>query len=63
MSPISPIPSPPIPKEDGYLAHLRLEKRLSPETVNAYQSDLRLFFREAAGGLTEVPLRIKPPDR
>jgi integrase/recombinase XerD len=49
MSPASPIPSPPIPEEDGYLAHLRLEKRLSPETVAAYQSDLRLFFRQAAG--------------
>lgn len=49
MSPASPIPSPPVPEEDGYLAHLRLEKRLSPETVAAYQSDLRLFFRQAAG--------------
>lgn len=35
--------------EEGYLAHLRLEKRLSPETVNAYLSDLRLFFRQTSG--------------
>ncbi len=56
MSPASPIPSPPIPKEDGYLAHLRLEKRLSPETVSAYLSDLRLFFRQAAGR-PEAPAR------
>lgn len=39
----------PIPSEDAYLAFLRLEKRLSPETVSAYLSDLRLFFRHAAG--------------
>ncbi|MDB5106177.1 MAG: xerD [Fibrobacteres bacterium] len=50
MLPISPTPPPPIPVEDGYLAHLRLEKRLSPETVSAYLSDLRLFFRQAAAG-------------
>jgi integrase/recombinase XerD len=49
MSPASPIPSPVIPEEEGYLAHLRLEKRLSPESVAAYLSDLRLFFRQAAG--------------
>ena len=48
MSPASPVPSPVIPEEDGYLAHLRLEKRLSPESVAAYLSDLRLFFRQAA---------------
>lgn len=47
-----PLPDsvPPVPEEDAYLAHLRLEKRLSPETVSAYLSDLRLFFRHAAGG-------------
>jgi integrase/recombinase XerD len=56
MSPASPIPSPAIPQEDGYLAHLRLEKRLSPETVAAYHSDLRLFFRQAAGE-AEAPAR------
>lgn len=49
MSPASPIPSPVIPEEEAYLAHLRLEKRLSPESVAAYLSDLRLFFRQAAG--------------
>ncbi len=47
MPPHSPIPDPAIPMEDGYLAHLRLEKRLSQETVSAYLSDLRLFFRQA----------------
>lgn len=46
---------PPIPEEEGYLAHLRLEKRLSPETVSAYLSDLRLFFRQAA-----APAKGKP---
>jgi integrase/recombinase XerD len=56
MSPASPIPSPAIPKEEGYLAHLRLEKRLSPETVAAYLSDLRLFFRQASGR-QEAPAR------
>jgi integrase/recombinase XerD len=56
MSPASPIPSPPIPEEERYLAHLRLEKRLSPETVAAYLSDLRLYFRQAAG-VTEPPAR------
>jgi integrase/recombinase XerD len=45
----SPSPDPSIPLEDAYLAHLRLEKRLSPETVSAYLSDLRLFLRQAAG--------------
>ena len=49
MPSTSPIPSPAIPLEDAYLAHLRLEKRLSPETLSAYLSDLRLFFRQAAG--------------
>ena len=49
MMTTSPIPNPPIPLEEGYLAHLRLEKRLSPETLTAYLSDLRLFFRQAAG--------------
>lgn len=48
MNPEASLTSPPIPEEDGYLAHLRLEKRLSPESVAAYQSDLRLFFRQAA---------------
>ena len=43
----SPAPSPSIPEEEGYLVHLRLEKRLSPESVSAYLSDLRLFFRHA----------------
>jgi integrase/recombinase XerD len=46
---ITPGPAPAIPLEDAYLAHLRLEKRLSPETLSAYLSDLRLFFRQAAG--------------
>jgi len=55
MSPAPSLPSPPIPEEDGYLAHLRLEKRLSPETVAAYQSDLRLFFRQAAGEASPPP--------
>lgn len=49
MTQASPIPAPSFPREEGYLAHLRLEKRLSPETVSAYLSDLRLFFRQAAG--------------
>ncbi len=49
MPPSTPIPNPTIPLEDAYLAHLRLEKRLSPETLSAYLSDLRLFFRQAAG--------------
>jgi integrase/recombinase XerD len=48
MPPQAIIAQPAIPMEDGYLAHLRLEKRLSPETVSAYLSDLRLFFRQAA---------------
>lgn len=48
MASISLISAPPIPEEEGYLAHLRLEKRLSPETVSAYLSDLRLFFRQSA---------------
>ncbi|HKP96855.1 MAG TPA: tyrosine-type recombinase/integrase [Fibrobacteria bacterium] len=56
MTQASPIPVPCIPEEEGYLAHLRLEKRLSPETVSAYLSDLRLFFRQAAG-----PVRRNPP--
>src|SRR5690606_18028750 len=42
-------PTVPIPLEDAYLAHLRLEKRLSPESVSAYLSDLRLFFRHVSG--------------
>jgi integrase/recombinase XerD len=37
-----------IPAEEAFLAFIRLEKRLSPETVAAYLSDLRLFFRHAA---------------
>jgi integrase/recombinase XerD len=47
MKPSLPHSLPTIPREDGYLAHLRLEKRLSPETVSAYLSDLRLYFRHA----------------
>lgn len=34
-----------IPLEEAYLAYLRLEKRLSPESVSAYLSDLNLLFR------------------
>jgi integrase/recombinase XerD len=37
-----------IPREQAYTAYLALERRLSPETVSAYLSDLRLFFRQAA---------------
>jgi integrase/recombinase XerD len=48
MPTVAPIAQPDIPMEDRYLAHLRLEKRLSQETVSAYLSDLRLFFRQAA---------------
>lgn len=43
-------PEIPIPLEDAYLAHLQLEKRLSPETVSAYLSDLRLLFRHLTQG-------------
>ncbi len=39
--------NPIIPHEEGYLAHLQLERRLSPETVSAYRSDLNLFVRHA----------------
>lgn len=64
MSPLSQVPAAPIPEEDAYLAHLRLEKRLSPESVAAYLSDLRLFFRQsgeagpegAAAGLEALAL-------
>ena len=42
-----PPPIPAIPLLEAYLAHLQLERRLSPETVSAYQSDLNLFFRHA----------------
>ena len=44
----------PIPQEEAYLAFLRLERRLGEETLAAYPSDLRLFFRHAtrAGGET-----------
>jgi integrase/recombinase XerD len=45
----APLPDP-IPWEDAYLAHLRLEKRLSPESVAAYHSDLRLLFRHLTQG-------------
>ena len=38
-----------IPHEEAYLAYLRLEKRVSPETLSAYQSDLRLLFRHLSG--------------
>lgn len=44
-----PLPDPVIPDEEAYVAYLRLEKRLSPESVSAYLSDLRLFFRDAEG--------------
>lgn len=47
--PLSSDSIPPVPEEEAYLAHLRMEKRLSPETVSAYLSDLRLFFRHASG--------------
>lgn len=49
--------SPAIPREEGYLAYLRLEKRLSPETVSAYLSDLRLLFRHLSekSGAGPVP--------
>jgi len=40
----------PIPLEDAYLAFLKLEKRLSPESVAAYHSDLRLVFRHLQTG-------------
>lgn len=41
----SPISTPIIPQAEAYFAHLQLEKRLSPETVSAYRSDLNLFLR------------------
>lgn len=44
-----------IPREDAYLAFLRLEKRLSPESVSAYQSDLRLLFRHLAQDAEKTP--------
>lgn len=40
----------PIPLEEAYLAHLQLERRLSPETVAAYLSDLHLLFRYLTRG-------------
>jgi integrase/recombinase XerD len=54
-----PTQTPSIPEEEGYLAHLRLEKRLSPETIAAYLSDLRLFFKHAAG----APAPARPGSR
>jgi integrase/recombinase XerD len=53
-----PIPNPVIPDEEAYTAYLRLEKRLSPESVAAYLSDLRLYFRsmDAGSGLEELTL-------
>lgn len=45
----------PVPREEAYLAHLRLEKRLSPETVSAYLSDLRLLFRHLTRGGADEP--------
>lgn len=39
-----------IPLEEAYLAYLRLEKRVSPETTSAYLSDLRLLFRHLSRG-------------
>lgn len=56
MIPDSTSPDTAIPQEEGYTAYLRLEKRLSPESVAAYLSDLRLFFRQAAG-TAEAPAR------
>src|SRR3990172_3302951 len=38
-----------IPHEDGYRAHLLLEKRLSANTVSAYLGDLRFCLRQLEG--------------
>lgn len=38
-------PTPPLLSE--FEAHLQLERRLSPETISAYLSDLHLYFRTA----------------
>ncbi len=54
-----------IPAADAYRAHLLLEKRLSPNTVEAYLSDLRLCLRQLPGleavrpaaGLTRVNIQ------
>ena len=43
-----PKPKMVIPYEDQYGIHLQLERRLSPETVASYLSDLNLFFRYIA---------------
>lgn len=50
-----PIPVPAFPLEEVYLAHLQLERRLSPETVAAYQSDLKLFFRHVMVNAGQQP--------
>jgi integrase/recombinase XerD len=50
-----PIPEPIIPLEEAYLAHLQLERRLSPETVSAYRSDLGLYFRHAMAKVDAEP--------
>ena len=55
---IPPAAPAPLPKEDAYLAFLRLEKRLSPETVSAYLSDLRLFFRSTEAGAEALTMPI-----
>jgi integrase/recombinase XerD len=55
MQTAPPTPPPVIPDEEAYLAYLRLEKRLSPESVAAYLSDLRLFFRSASGNASGPP--------
>jgi integrase/recombinase XerD len=43
------------PFEEAYLTHLQLERRLSPETVAAYQSDLKLFFKHIQKENEHVP--------
>ncbi len=43
----------PIPMEEAYLTHLQLEKRLSSDTISAYLSDLRIFFRRMIPGRSD----------